>query len=179
MVLKRWTRMPMGLISWVDRDGNLGEMGGVVWELEDEWSVKTDLKKSMARQPLVAELARQPFWLLVESLDNQVVELLGNHPGCRVSSTTIYFRHASGEIFAISQALAQFISMNRLFLHMYSHDDVSAGSWFIGLDVKHVDEGKFCCSSWSSAPVKLLDKLMHEMPQSSEEQIVVVFQEVN
>ncbi|KAL2494545.1 hypothetical protein Fot_38302 [Forsythia ovata] len=43
-----WTRMPMGLISWVDRDGNLGEMGGVVWELEDEWSVKTDLKKSMA-----------------------------------------------------------------------------------------------------------------------------------
>ncbi|KAL2558148.1 Hexosyltransferase [Forsythia ovata] len=61
-----------------------------------------------------------------------------------------YFRHASGEIFAISQALAQFISINRLFLHMYSHDDVSAGSWFIGLDVKHVDEGKFCCSSWSS-----------------------------
>ncbi|KAK4338478.1 hypothetical protein RND71_042965 [Anisodus tanguticus] len=32
----------------------------------------------------------------------------------------------------------------------YTHDDVSAGSWFIGLDVKHVDEGKFCCSSWSS-----------------------------
>ncbi|KAL2496605.1 Hexosyltransferase [Forsythia ovata] len=116
-----------------------------------------------------------------------------------------YFRHASGEIFAISQALAQFISINRLFLHMYSHDDVSAGSWFIGLDVKHVDEGKFCCSSWSSgsflsslvfdlhlkkvngacygkdyefgALVKLLDKLMHEMPQSSEEQIVVVSQD--
>ncbi|KAL2517257.1 putative beta-1 [Abeliophyllum distichum] len=64
-----------------------------------------------------------------------------------------YFRHASGEIFAISQALAQFISINRLFLHMYSHDDVSAGSWFIGLDVKHVDEGKFCCSSWSSGAV--------------------------
>ncbi|KAL2544293.1 putative beta-1 [Forsythia ovata] len=64
-----------------------------------------------------------------------------------------YFRHASGEIFAISQALAQFTSINRLFLHMYSHDDVSAGSWFIGLDVKHVDEGKFCCSSWSSGAV--------------------------
>ncbi|CAI9784656.1 unnamed protein product [Fraxinus pennsylvanica] len=64
-----------------------------------------------------------------------------------------YFRHASGEIFAISQALAQFISINRLFLRTFSHDDVSAGSWFIGLDVKHVDEGKFCCSSWSSGAV--------------------------
>ncbi|XP_055821644.1 hydroxyproline O-galactosyltransferase HPGT1-like [Solanum dulcamara] len=61
-----------------------------------------------------------------------------------------YFRHASGEIFAISKALAQFISINRSILRTYAHDDVSAGSWFIGLDVKHVDEGKFCCSSWSS-----------------------------
>ncbi|KAG8382170.1 hypothetical protein BUALT_Bualt05G0048900 [Buddleja alternifolia] len=64
-----------------------------------------------------------------------------------------YFQHASGEVFAISQALAQFISINRLVLHTYAHDDVSAGSWFIGLDVKHVDEGKFCCSSWSSGAI--------------------------
>uniref|UniRef100_A0A3Q7HWJ6 Hexosyltransferase n=1 Tax=Solanum lycopersicum TaxID=4081 RepID=A0A3Q7HWJ6_SOLLC len=61
-----------------------------------------------------------------------------------------YFRHASGEIFAVSKALAQFISINRSMLRSYAHDDVSAGSWFIGLDVKYVDEGKFCCSSWSS-----------------------------
>ncbi|XP_024996443.1 hydroxyproline O-galactosyltransferase HPGT1-like [Cynara cardunculus var. scolymus] len=61
-----------------------------------------------------------------------------------------YFRHASGEIFAVSQALAQFISINKLILRSYAHDDVSVGSWLIGLDVKHVDEGKFCCSSWSS-----------------------------
>ncbi|KAH0643275.1 hypothetical protein KY290_034873 [Solanum tuberosum] len=47
-----------------------------------------------------------------------------------------YFRHASGEIFAISKALAQFISINRSILRSYAHDDVSAGSWFIGLDVK-------------------------------------------
>ncbi|XP_057810176.1 hydroxyproline O-galactosyltransferase HPGT1-like isoform X1 [Salvia miltiorrhiza] len=61
-----------------------------------------------------------------------------------------YFRHASGEVFAISQPLAQFVSVNRLVLRTYAHDDVSVGSWFIGLDVKHVDEGKFCCSSWAS-----------------------------
>ncbi|MBA0616729.1 hypothetical protein Godav_026226, partial [Gossypium davidsonii] len=61
-----------------------------------------------------------------------------------------YFRHASGEMYVISGALAKFISINRSLLRTYAHDDVSAGSWFIGLDVKHVDEGKFCCSSWST-----------------------------
>lgn len=61
-----------------------------------------------------------------------------------------YFRHASGEIFAVSRALAQFISINKSILRTYAHDDVSVGSWFVGLDVKHVDEGTFCCSSWSS-----------------------------
>ncbi|KAH9615882.1 hypothetical protein KSS87_017968 [Heliosperma pusillum] len=65
-----------------------------------------------------------------------------------------YFRHASGEIFVISQALAQFISINRSILRTYAHDDISAGSWFIGLDVKHIDETKLCCSSsWSSGAV--------------------------
>ncbi|KAL0318049.1 UNVERIFIED_CONTAM: Hydroxyproline O-galactosyltransferase HPGT1 [Sesamum angustifolium] len=61
-----------------------------------------------------------------------------------------YFRHASGEMFVISHALAKFISINRSILRVYAYDDVSAGSWFIGLDVKHVDERKFCCSAWSS-----------------------------
>ncbi|TYJ19622.1 hypothetical protein E1A91_A09G204000v1 [Gossypium mustelinum] len=64
-----------------------------------------------------------------------------------------YFRHASGEIYAISSALAQFISINRSILRIYAHDDVSAGSWFIGLDVKHVDERKFCCSPSSTGSI--------------------------
>ncbi|KAJ7945005.1 Hexosyltransferase [Quillaja saponaria] len=59
-----------------------------------------------------------------------------------------YFRHASGEIYVISRALAQFTAINRFILHTYAHDDISAGSWFIGIDVKHIDERKFCCSSW-------------------------------
>ncbi|XP_010555709.1 PREDICTED: hydroxyproline O-galactosyltransferase HPGT1 isoform X2 [Tarenaya hassleriana] len=64
-----------------------------------------------------------------------------------------YFRHASGEMYVITNALARFISINRDILHAYAHDDVSAGSWFIGLDVKHIDEGKFCCSPWSSEAI--------------------------
>ncbi|RYR47980.1 hypothetical protein Ahy_A07g033966 isoform B [Arachis hypogaea] len=64
-----------------------------------------------------------------------------------------YFRHASGEMYVISRALAKFVSINRFVLRTYAHDDVSAGSWFIGLDVKHVDESKFCCSSWSTGAI--------------------------
>lgn len=37
----------------------------------------------------------------------------------------------------------------RSILRTYAHDDVSVGSWFIGLDVKHIDERKLCCV-WSS-----------------------------
>ncbi|XP_022737864.1 hydroxyproline O-galactosyltransferase HPGT1-like isoform X1 [Durio zibethinus] len=64
-----------------------------------------------------------------------------------------YFRHASGEMYVISGALAKFVSINRSLLRTYAHDDVSAGSWFLGLDVKHVDEGKFCCTSWSTGAI--------------------------
>ncbi|XP_065858686.1 hydroxyproline O-galactosyltransferase HPGT1-like [Euphorbia lathyris] len=64
-----------------------------------------------------------------------------------------YFRHASGEIYAISQALAQFISINRSILRTYAHDDVSTGSWFIGLDVNYINQGKFCCSSWPTGAI--------------------------
>lgn len=63
-----------------------------------------------------------------------------------------YFRHASGDLYTISRALAQYISINRSILQTYAHDDVSAGSWFIGLDVNHVDDSKFCCTSWTSGP---------------------------
>lgn len=64
-----------------------------------------------------------------------------------------YFRHASGEIYVISAALAKFVSINRNVLRTYAHDDVTAGSWFLGLDVKHINEGKFCCSSWTSGAI--------------------------
>lgn len=38
----------------------------------------------------------------------------------------------------------------RSVLRTYAHDDVSVGSWMIGLAVKHVNEAKLCCSSWPS-----------------------------
>ncbi|KAH9774836.1 Beta-1,6-galactosyltransferase GALT31A [Citrus sinensis] len=61
-----------------------------------------------------------------------------------------YFRHATGQIYAISKDLATYISVNRHILHRYANEDVSLGSWFIGLDVEHIDDRSLCCGT---APV--------------------------
>ncbi|KAF8033408.1 hypothetical protein BT93_D2116 [Corymbia citriodora subsp. variegata] len=58
-----------------------------------------------------------------------------------------YFRHATGQIYAISKDLATYISVNRHVLHLYANEDVSLGSWFIGLDVEHVDDRSLCCGT--------------------------------
>ncbi|KAJ6819738.1 beta-1,3-galactosyltransferase 7-like [Iris pallida] len=58
-----------------------------------------------------------------------------------------YFRHATGQIYAISKDLATYISINQPILHKYANEDVSLGSWFIGLDVEHIDERNMCCGT--------------------------------
>ncbi|GJU54407.1 reverse transcriptase domain-containing protein [Tanacetum coccineum] len=56
-----------------------------------------------------------------------------------------YFRHATGQLYAISKDLATYISINQKVLHKYVNEDVSLGSWFIGLDVEHIEDRKLCC----------------------------------
>lgn len=58
-----------------------------------------------------------------------------------------YFRHATGQIYAISRDLATYISINLPILHRYANEDVSLGAWFIGLDVEHIDERSMCCGT--------------------------------
>ncbi|XP_075103814.1 putative beta-1,3-galactosyltransferase 2 [Nicotiana tabacum] len=58
-----------------------------------------------------------------------------------------YFRHATGQLYAISKDLATYISINRHILHKYANEDVTVGSWFIGLDVEHIDDRKLCCGT--------------------------------
>ncbi|KAF9672074.1 hypothetical protein SADUNF_Sadunf11G0002800 [Salix dunnii] len=58
-----------------------------------------------------------------------------------------YFRHATGQLYAISKDLATYISVNQHILHKYVNEDVSLGSWFIGLDVEHVDDKRLCCGT--------------------------------
>ncbi|CAN7040398.1 unnamed protein product [Brassica oleracea var. botrytis] len=58
-----------------------------------------------------------------------------------------YFRHATGQFYAISKDLATYILINQDLLHKYANEDVSLGSWFIGLDVEHVNDRRLCCST--------------------------------
>ncbi|XP_057836723.2 probable beta-1,3-galactosyltransferase 2 isoform X1 [Cryptomeria japonica] len=58
-----------------------------------------------------------------------------------------YFRHATGQLYAISKDLAQYIYQNHQILHKFANEDVSLGSWFIGLDVKHIDDRRMCCGT--------------------------------
>ncbi|GLT84977.1 hypothetical protein SLE2022_031820 [Rubroshorea leprosula] len=58
-----------------------------------------------------------------------------------------YFRHATGQIYAVSKDLATYISINQPILHKYANEDVSLGSWFIGLDVEHIDDRNMCCGT--------------------------------
>ncbi|KAJ6796040.1 hydroxyproline O-galactosyltransferase HPGT3-like [Iris pallida] len=58
-----------------------------------------------------------------------------------------YFRHASGSLFILSKNLAHYININSASLQTYAHDDISVGSWMMGLDATHVDDDRLCCSS--------------------------------
>lgn len=56
-----------------------------------------------------------------------------------------YFRHAAGQLYIISKYLATYISINHKILHKYANEDVSLGSWLIGLDVEFIDDRSLCC----------------------------------
>ncbi|CAN0896989.1 Probable beta-1,3-galactosyltransferase 2 [Linum grandiflorum] len=58
-----------------------------------------------------------------------------------------YFRHATGQLYAISHDLASYISVNQNVLHKFANEDVSLGSWFIGLDIEHIDDRRLCCGT--------------------------------
>ncbi|XP_066376033.1 probable beta-1,3-galactosyltransferase 2 isoform X2 [Miscanthus floridulus] len=58
-----------------------------------------------------------------------------------------YFWHATGQLYAISKDLADYISLNKHVLHKYINEDVSLGAWLIGLDVEHIDDRRLCCGT--------------------------------
>lgn len=58
-----------------------------------------------------------------------------------------YFRHASGALLIISKNLAEYIYINSASLKTYAHDDVSVGSWMMGLQATYIDDSRLCCSS--------------------------------
>ncbi|OAY53646.1 hydroxyproline O-galactosyltransferase HPGT3 [Manihot esculenta] len=58
-----------------------------------------------------------------------------------------YFRHAAGALLILSKNLAQYININSASLKTYAHDDVSIGSWMMGVQATYIDDNRFCCGS--------------------------------
>ncbi|XP_021276213.1 hydroxyproline O-galactosyltransferase HPGT3 [Herrania umbratica] len=58
-----------------------------------------------------------------------------------------YFRHASGSLLILSKNLAQYINVNSASLKTYAHDDISVGSWIMGVQATYIDDNRLCCSS--------------------------------
>lgn len=58
-----------------------------------------------------------------------------------------YFRHAAAPLYVLSRDLAQYININSASLNTYAHEDISVGSWMVGLDAEYIDERRLCCSS--------------------------------
>ena len=56
-----------------------------------------------------------------------------------------YFRHCTGQIYGVSRVVAQYVHDHRSILHRFANEDVSVGSWVMGLDVEFVDERNMCC----------------------------------
>ncbi|KAG5540952.1 hypothetical protein RHGRI_020993 [Rhododendron griersonianum] len=58
-----------------------------------------------------------------------------------------YFRHAGGALLILSKNLAQYVNVNSLSLKTYAHDDISVGSWMMGLQASYIDDSRLCCSN--------------------------------
>ncbi|KAK4349210.1 hypothetical protein RND71_031965 [Anisodus tanguticus] len=90
-------------------------------------------------------------------LSDGLIELLQNHRGqdssyigCMKSGEVVskeYFRHADGSVLVLSKNLAQYININSASLKSYAHEDISIGSWMIGLQTTYTDDSRLCCST--------------------------------
>ncbi|XP_021822346.1 hydroxyproline O-galactosyltransferase HPGT3-like isoform X1 [Prunus avium] len=58
-----------------------------------------------------------------------------------------YFRHAGSSLIILSKNLAQYININSASLKTYAHDDVSVGSWMMGIQATYIDDNRLCCGS--------------------------------
>ena len=56
-------------------------------------------------------------------------------------------RHASGQFYGISAPVARYVARSASVLYKYANEDITVGSWMVGLDVEYVDERRMCCAS--------------------------------
>ncbi|KAJ0940730.1 putative galactosylxylosylprotein 3-beta-galactosyltransferase [Helianthus annuus] len=58
-----------------------------------------------------------------------------------------YFRHAAGSLYILTRNFAQYININSASLKTYAHEDISVGSWMMGIRANYIDDSRLCCSS--------------------------------
>ncbi|CAI5509756.1 unnamed protein product [Closterium sp. Naga37s-1] len=58
-----------------------------------------------------------------------------------------YFQHAAAPVYGLSRDLALFLAFNGALLHEYANEDVSVGSWMMGLTATHHNDHRLCCAS--------------------------------
>lgn len=56
-----------------------------------------------------------------------------------------YMRHASGQFYGVSAPIARWISRNADILHKYANEDITVGTWLMGLNVNFHHESRMCC----------------------------------
>lgn len=47
----------------------------------------------------------------------------------------------------MSAPVARYIGRNAAVLHRFANEDVTFGTWLLGLEIQHVDERRLCCDS--------------------------------
>mmetsp|Transcript_13969 Transcript_13969/g.42127 ORF Transcript_13969/g.42127 Transcript_13969/m.42127 type:complete len:589 (-) Transcript_13969:1356-3122(-) len=58
-----------------------------------------------------------------------------------------YMRHASGQFYGVSAPVARYIKQTAPILHKYANEDITVGTWLLGLDVDYVNEKRMCCAN--------------------------------
>mmetsp|Transcript_43911 Transcript_43911/g.73128 ORF Transcript_43911/g.73128 Transcript_43911/m.73128 type:complete len:249 (+) Transcript_43911:364-1110(+) len=63
------------------------------------------------------------------------------------NSGNSYYQHATGQIYALSSQLADYIHLNDDLLHRYANEDTTIGALMMGLDVQLINDRRLCCSN--------------------------------
>ena len=61
------------------------------------------------------------------------------------STNPQYPRHATGNLYGFSSAVARHLARSREVLQIYANEDTTVGAWMLGLQVTYIDDKLFCC----------------------------------
>lgn len=107
-------------------------LAAIVDSLKDKGNVYIGCMKS---GPVITDTGNQWFerehWRFGDAGDN----------GERLQ----YPRHAKSHFYGFAAPVARYLARNKEILFAFSNEDVTIGTWLLGLDIEYIDEGLLCC----------------------------------